>query len=156
MTTLQIKEPKQRRSREVLERIVDTALASLAETVLGRVAQLRDWAGPDSAIHVALDGVGSKVAEWPRGNTDLERPAVPWEIRRYAARALIDGTRRVEFDNVEVINGGPMLWCRIDGMVVAVPSLRLLPGTQVRRAGDLGRLILSEDVAADLGLLPRP
>jgi hypothetical protein len=81
---------------------------------------------------------------------------VPWEIRRYAARALMDGTRRVEFDNVEVINGGPMLWCRIDGMVVAVPSLRLLPGKQVRRAGDLGRLILSEDVAADLGLLPRP
>jgi hypothetical protein len=69
---------------------------------------------------------------------------------------VMDRMRRVEFDNVEVINGGPILWCRIDGMVVAIPPSRLLPGTRVRRAGDLGRLILAEDVAADLGLLLRP
>ena len=65
-----------------------------------------------------------------------------------------NGTGRVAFENVEVITGGLVLWCRIDGTVVAIPPARLLAGTEVRRPGDMGRLVLSEDVAGDLGLLP--
>jgi len=66
---------------------------------------------------------------------------------------MTDGTRRVEFDDVEVINAGLVLWCRVNGAIVAIPPLRLLPGTEIRMAGDRGRLVLPEDVAADLGLL---
>jgi len=65
-------------------------------------------------------------------------------------------TRRVAFENVEVIAGGLLLWCRVDDTIVAIPPVRLLPGSQVRRPGDLGRLVLSEDIAGDLGLLAEP
>jgi hypothetical protein len=66
---------------------------------------------------------------------------------------MIDGTKRVEFEDVEVLEaGGLVMRCRVGGKIVLVPPLRLLPGTQIRQTGDRGRLILPHDVAVDLGL----
>lgn len=66
---------------------------------------------------------------------------------------MMDGTRRVTFEDVEVITGDLALWCRVNGTIVAVPRLGILPGSQIRRAGDRGRLVLAHDVAEHLELL---
>ena len=48
--------------------------------------------------------------------------------------------------------GGLVMHCRIGNRVVWVPSLGMLPGTEIRRQGDRGRLVLAHDVAVDHGL----
>ncbi len=53
---------------------------------------------------------------------------------------MIDGSGRMEFDDVEVIRDASLiLLCRVT-KVVAVPPLRMLPGTTIARMGDRGRL----------------
>ena len=67
---------------------------------------------------------------------------------------MIDGTDRVELDDVEVIErGGFAVHCLVGERVVAVPPLRILPGTTVEYPGDRGRLVLPRDVASQLGLV---
>jgi hypothetical protein len=62
----------------------------------------------------------------------------------------------VEFGDIEVLDhDGSMLWCRIAGRTVAVPSLRFLSGTQIRATGDRGKLVLPREVAENLGLIAR-
>ena len=57
------------------------------------------------------------------------------------------------FDNVRVIKRGDVtMLCEIGVRVVAVPPLRILPGTTVSQTGDRGRLVLPPDVAHRLGL----
>jgi hypothetical protein len=66
---------------------------------------------------------------------------------------MMDGTRRVEFNDVEVLDaGGLLLTCRVSDQIVLVPRLRALPGTTIRRSGDRGRLVLEQDLARELGL----
>jgi hypothetical protein len=66
---------------------------------------------------------------------------------------MMDGTDRIEFPDVEVLDsGGLVLKCRIDGKTVRVPPLRMLPGTTVRRLGDRGMLVLERELAIELGL----
>jgi hypothetical protein len=67
---------------------------------------------------------------------------------------MIDGLQCMEFANVDVIRDtGHRLICSIGARIVAVPSLRVLPGTTITRLGDRGRLILPRDVAMKLGLV---
>ena len=67
---------------------------------------------------------------------------------------MINGSKRVEFDDVRVVNDtGILLMCNVGGKVVGVPRLRILPGTTVRWNGDCGRLVLPHDVALNLGLV---
>jgi hypothetical protein len=67
---------------------------------------------------------------------------------------MIDGSLRVEFDDVEVVRDtGLILMCRVGAKVVGVPSLRVLPGTTVRHMGDRGRLVLPRELALNLGLV---
>jgi hypothetical protein len=66
---------------------------------------------------------------------------------------MIDGAQRVEFMNVHVLAATDFtLMCRIRRTFVSVPALKTLPGTDIARRGDRGRLILPRDVAAKLGL----
>ena len=66
---------------------------------------------------------------------------------------MMDGAERIAFSDVEVLDrGGLVLMCRIDGKVVYVPPLRMLPGTTVRYSGDRGTLVLERELARDLGL----
>lgn len=66
---------------------------------------------------------------------------------------MLEGVQRVEIADVEVLNDTALvLYCRVGDEVVAVPALRLLPGTQIKHRGDRGRLVLPRDVAVDLGL----
>ena len=66
---------------------------------------------------------------------------------------MLEGVQRVEIADVEVLNDTTLvLYCRVGDEVVAVPSVRLLPGTQIKHRGDRGRLVLPRDVAVDLGL----
>ena len=68
---------------------------------------------------------------------------------------MVDGSNRVTLDDVEVTNdgGGIILSCRVGKKVVWVPPRRMLPGTTVARRGDRGRLVLSREVALNLGLV---
>jgi hypothetical protein len=67
---------------------------------------------------------------------------------------MIDGAQRVEFKDVEVITATYFtLRCLVGGKFVGVPSLKMLPGTDIARRGDRGRLILPRDVAERLGLV---
>ena len=67
---------------------------------------------------------------------------------------MVDGSRRVEFDDVEVIRDASLiLMCRVGMKVIAVPPLRMLPGTTIARMGDRGRLVLPREVALNLGLV---
>jgi len=69
---------------------------------------------------------------------------------------MIEGTKRVEFADVEVLDyGGPVMCCRVGDRVVWVPALRVLPGTEIKKQGDRGRLVLPTELAADLGLAGR-
>jgi len=66
---------------------------------------------------------------------------------------MVDGSQRVEFDDVEVIRDTSLiLMCRVGMKLVAVPPLRMLPGTTIARMGDRGRLVLSRELALNLGL----
>ena len=66
---------------------------------------------------------------------------------------MIDGSDRVEFENVEVISATDLVvMCDVGGRVVGVPPLHMLPGSLISRAGDRGRLVLSRATAVDLGL----
>jgi len=60
----------------------------------------------------------------------------------------------VEFDGVEVVSANDLiLMCRIGERLVAVPARRTLPGTEVARAGDRGRLVIGRELALNLGLI---
>jgi hypothetical protein len=64
------------------------------------------------------------------------------------------GPSRVEFADVEVLTANNLvLICRIGNRTVAVPARRILPGTDVARAGDRGRLIIGRELALNLGLI---
>jgi len=61
----------------------------------------------------------------------------------------------VAFDNVELLGGSNLvLRCRIEDRIVGIPPFRLLPGSEIVRAGDRGKVVLPKDLAARLGLVP--
>jgi hypothetical protein len=65
----------------------------------------------------------------------------------------IEGSDRVEFRDVEALSyRRRSLVCRVGSMLVSVPPDRILPGSQVRRRGDRGKLVLPKKVAIDIGL----
>jgi hypothetical protein len=66
---------------------------------------------------------------------------------------MLEGTERVEIADVEVLHGGNLVWlCRVGDKVVCLPALGVLPGTEIRRKGDRGRLAIPHDLAVELGL----
>jgi hypothetical protein len=78
------------------------------------------------------------------------RQLVVYETRRWA---MVDGAC-VELQ-AEVLGSTALLMrCRVGERIVGVHPLRLLPGTEVRRAGDFGKIVLPSEVARSLGLLP--
>ena len=72
----------------------------------------------------------------------------------YEQRAtMINCAEQIEVRDVEVVAATYFtLRCIIGGRYVGVPSLKTLPGTDVARRGDRGRLVLPRDVAERLGL----
>ena len=67
---------------------------------------------------------------------------------------MIDGSDRVAFDDVEVVRHAALiLMCRVGEKVVAVPPMRVLPGTTISQVGDRGRLVLPREVALNIGLI---
>jgi hypothetical protein len=67
--------------------------------------------------------------------------------------ATVYWSERVVVADVEVLDGGSLVWrCRVGDKIVWVPPLRVLPGTQIYRRGDRGRLVLPHDLAVELGL----
>jgi len=66
---------------------------------------------------------------------------------------VMDGLDRVEFRDVEALSYRRLsLVCRVGSTLVSVPPRRILPGSQVRRRGDRGKLVLPKEVAVNLGL----
>jgi cytochrome c-type biogenesis protein CcmH/NrfF len=67
---------------------------------------------------------------------------------------MIEGTNRVEIEDVEVLDYGNMVMrCRVGDRILWAPSLALLLGTNIKYRGDRGRLVLPQDLAVDLGLV---
>ena len=67
---------------------------------------------------------------------------------------MLEAAECVEIADVEVLDGGSLVMrCRIGDRVLWVPSLGTLPGTEIARQGDRGRLVLPQDLAVDLGLV---
>jgi len=65
---------------------------------------------------------------------------------------MLDGAQRVAFDDVEVVRRADLVvTCRLGTRVVTVPTRRMLPGTTIARMGDRGRLVLSRELALNLG-----
>jgi hypothetical protein len=66
---------------------------------------------------------------------------------------MMDGADRIVIPDVEVLDAkGLVLRCRIDGKIVGVPLLRLLPGTTIAWGGERGTLALERKLASELGL----
>ena len=67
----------------------------------------------------------------------------------------MNGSGRVTFEDVEVTRdgGGIILSCRVGKKMVGVPPRRMLPGTTIARTGDRGRLVISRELALNLGLI---
>jgi hypothetical protein len=65
------------------------------------------------------------------------------------------GGRRAEFAEVEVLRADDLIvLCRIDQKIVGVPTRRLLPGTTIDlRPGSTGQLVISHELALNLGLI---
>jgi hypothetical protein len=69
---------------------------------------------------------------------------------------MVEGTKHVEFADVEVLDYvGPVMCCRVGDRVVRVPALPVLPGTEIKKKGDRGRLVLPLDLVVDRGLAGR-
>jgi hypothetical protein len=67
---------------------------------------------------------------------------------------MSDGSAGVMFEDVVVIRRTDVVViCRVGMKVVAVPPLRMLPGTTISGTGALGRLVLPREVALNLGLV---
>ena len=68
---------------------------------------------------------------------------------------MVDGSNRAEFVDVEVIREitSVILMCRVGTKIVAVPPRRMLPGTTILTTADRGRLVLSRELALNLGLI---
>jgi hypothetical protein len=67
---------------------------------------------------------------------------------------MLEAAERVEIEDVKVLNGGNLVMrCQVGDRVVWVPALRTLPGTEIERRGDRGRLVLPHDLAVDLELV---
>jgi len=60
--------------------------------------------------------------------------------------------RRAHTDVELVDGGGYTVQCRINGTLVTLPALFMLPGTTVWSRGDRGTLVMPRQVAAELGL----
>lgn len=66
---------------------------------------------------------------------------------------MIDASRRLWLMDVPVLAATNFtLTCRIGGKFVRLPSSRTLPGTDISRRGDRGRLILQRAIAQNPGL----
>ena len=59
----------------------------------------------------------------------------------------------IEIENVEALSHHHVLICDVDGVRVAVPGWYIEPGSEVRRPGDRGKLVLSVWLARKLGLV---
>ncbi len=81
----------------------------------------------------------------------MRRPAAsPSQIPE---SVVMEGPDRVEFRDVEALSYRRLsLVCRVGSTLVSVPPRRILPGSQVRRCGDRGKLVLPREVAVHLGL----
>jgi hypothetical protein len=67
---------------------------------------------------------------------------------------MIDGSQRVEFEDVHVLGMSDLvMMCQIRGQIVKVPALQILSGTTISGHGDRGRLVLSRELAITLGLV---
>ena len=67
---------------------------------------------------------------------------------------MTHGSAGATFEDVVVIRRTDLVViCRVGTRVVAVPPLRMLPGTTISGTGALGRLVLSREVALNLGLV---
>ena len=66
---------------------------------------------------------------------------------------MLEGPEPVEIADVEALDyGGLVMRCRVGDRIVWVPALAVLTGTEIKKQGDRGRLVLPYDLAVDLGL----
>jgi hypothetical protein len=83
-------------------------------------------------------------------------PAAAWSSTVAGEGFVVMGGYRAEFTDVEVLKADDVIvLCRVYGKVVGIPTHRMLPGTTIGAAevGTTGRLVISHEMALNLGLL---
>ena len=58
----------------------------------------------------------------------------------------------IEIEDVEVLSDGPVIVCQVRHLRLGIPPGALRPGTDARKPGDRGKLVLDRPLAHDLGL----
>ena len=67
---------------------------------------------------------------------------------------MVRGPQVVEFDDVEVVKyTSVILTCRVGERTIGVPPRWMQAGTTIAQMGDRGRLVLSREIALNLGLI---
>ena len=67
---------------------------------------------------------------------------------------MVDGSQRVEFEDVVVVRRtGLVVMCRVGPRVVGVPTRCMLPGTTISGTADRCRLVLPREDAINIGLV---
>jgi hypothetical protein len=76
-------------------------------------------------------------------------------LRTYTT-AMMDGTDRVVVHDVVILaENERVLVCRVQGKVVSLARLRLLPGSVISEPGGYGTLVVTPSLAENLGLVFR-
>jgi len=69
---------------------------------------------------------------------------------------MMDGTDRVEFHDVAILaQNERVVLCRVQGEVVGIVQLRLLPGTVISEGSDDGTPVVTRAVAENVGIVFR-
>jgi predicted aspartyl protease len=67
---------------------------------------------------------------------------------------MMDGTHRIEFHDVAILAMNErVVLCRVHDKVVRIDHRRMLPGTVISERGDYSTLVVTRDVAENLGLI---
>src|SRR3989442_14077780 len=101
----------------------------------------------------AVDTLGYAPARLQRAqHRAAHASALPTLRAKARGRAMIDGSQRVEFDDVVVVWCADfVVMCCVAMMVVPVPTRCMLPGTTILTA-DSGRLVFLWEVALNIRL----
>lgn len=67
---------------------------------------------------------------------------------------MMDGTHRIAFHNVAILAlNEHVVLCRVHNKVVSIALRRMLPGSVISERGDHSTLVVTRDVAENLGLI---
>ena len=119
-------------------------------------------ASPGAAFAGVVDGAGVRRESRGAASSSEKGLHISWgpivrSVRRVSlpkGTLMIDRTRRIELGVVAMSRTPSVLRCRVGPRIVCIPAWYLLPGKEVRKPSDRGRLVLPLQLAEQLRILP--